>query len=210
MVFLIAFTYWPMLQVLIASLYARRTIGAEGAYVGAKSYARLVDDADLSGALINTGVFTARTEVPSIVLGYLFAVALRQSRALAGFCRAILFLPTLMLLVAASALFISLPTLELLDYCLAKLGARSVNWLGNPDLALASLILLTVWKNAGYFVLFFLEGLQSLPEKVVEPTLIEGASWWQRKWFVVMPMLGPTFAFVPVIGLINAVSRSPK
>ena len=207
LVFLAAFTYWPMLQVIASSTEARKIIGAEGEFVGFGNYLRLAGDEDFIGALINTGLFAFGTVVPSIVLGFLFALALRRSGAVSSFYRAVLFFPTLMPLVAASALFIFifLPGIGLLDYYLAKLGARSVNWLGNPDLALWSLILLTVWKNAGYYMLFFLAGLQSLPEDAEEAALIEGASWWQRQWFVVIPMLGPTFAFVAVIALINAV-----
>lgn len=207
LLFLALFTYWPMLQVLVASLWSRRAIGGEGEFAGIGNYIRLARDEDFLGALVNTGLFAAGTVIPSIVLGFLFALALRRSGAVASIYRAILFFPTLMPLVAASALFIFifLPGLGLLDYYLAKLGARSINWLGNPDIALWSLVMLTVWKNAGYYMLFFLAGLQSLPEDAEEAALIEGASWWQRQWFVVIPMLGPTFAFVAVIALINAV-----
>ena len=207
LVFLTTFTYWPMVQVLIQSTEARRTVGGEGSFVGFENYLRLVHDEDFLGALLNTAVFAAGTVLPSILLGFLFALMLRRSSAVASLYRAILFFPTLLPLVGASALFIFifLPGIGLLDYYLAKLGVRSVNWLGDPDVALWSLVILTVWKNAGYYMLFFLAGLQGLPEDAEEAALIEGASWFQRQWLVVVPMLGPTFAFVAVIALINAV-----
>ncbi|MEM1343573.1 MAG: sugar ABC transporter permease [Pseudomonadota bacterium] len=207
LVFLSAFTYWPMVQVAMASLWQRRAIGGERDFVGLGNYARLLEDEDFLGALANSALFSAGTVVPAMMLGFLFALALRQSGALASLYRAILFFPTLMPLVAAAALFIFifLPGIGLLDYYLAQLGVRSINWLGDPDIALWSLMLLTVWKNAGYYMLFFLAGLQSLPEDAEEAALIEGANWWQRQWFVVIPLLGPTFAFVTVIALITAV-----
>ncbi|MEL7347580.1 MAG: sugar ABC transporter permease [Pseudomonadota bacterium] len=207
LLFLMLFTYWPMLQVAVASLFQRRAVGGEGDFVGLGNYGRLLADEDFLGALLNTALFTAGTVVPSVVLGFLFAVALRRSGALSGLFRAALFFPTLMPLVAASALFIFifLPGLGLLDYYLAKLGVRSINWLGDPDLALWSIMMLTVWKNAGYYMLFFLAGLQALPEDAEEAAMIEGASWWQRQRLVVIPMLGPTFAFVTVIALLTAV-----
>lgn len=205
--FLAIFTYWPMIQVAMASLYARRAIGGEGDFVGFGNYARLATDEDFVGALVNSALFTAGTVVPSMLLGFLFALALRRSGALASLFRAVLFFPTLMPLVAASALFIFifLPGIGLLDYYLTKLGLRSINWLGDPDVALWSIVMLTVWKNAGYYMLFFLAGLQALPEDAEEAALIEGASWYQRQWLVVIPMMGPTFAFVAVIALITAV-----
>lgn len=207
LLFLAAFTYWPMLQVVYASLFARATVGATGEFAGLANYVRIFADADFRGALANSATFAVGTVVPSILLGFLFALALRRSGAMSAFYRAVLFFPTLMPLVAAAALFIFvfMPGIGLLDYYLAKLGVPSVNWLGNPDLALWSLIALTVWKNAGYYMLFFLAGLQALPEDAEEAALIEGAGWLQRQWLVVVPMLGPTFAFVGVIALINAV-----
>ncbi len=209
LLFLATFTYWPMLQVMVLSLFETRRIGDTGAFIGLENYARMWGDADFTGALLNNLIYAAGTVIPSVVLGFLFAVALRRSGWVSNLYRAVLFFPTLMPLVAAAALFIFifLPTIGLLDYYLAKLGARSVNWLGNPDLALWSLILLTVWKNAGYYMLFFLAGLQSLPEDAEEAARIEGANWAQRQWFVVIPMLGPTFAFVGVIALINAITQ---
>lgn len=207
LLFLTAFTYWPMVQVVWSSLFAARRIGEFEDYAGFENYVRLINDPAFTGALANNAIYAVGTVIPAVALGFLFAVALRQSNALSGLFRAILFFPTLMPLVAAAALFIFifLPTLGLLDYYLAKLGAGSVNWLGNKDVALWSLILLTVWKNAGYYMLFFLAGLQSLPEDAEEAARIEGASWFQRQRHVVIPMLGPTFAFVCVIALINSV-----
>ena len=207
LIFLGLFTYWPMGQVLVSSLYQRRAVGGEGDFVLLGNYVRLFQDQDFLGALLNTGLFVAGTVIPGVLLGFLFALALRRSGALANLFRAVLFFPTLMPLVAASALFIFifLPGLGLLDYYLAQLGVRSVNWLGDPDIALWSIMMLTVWKNAGYFMLFFLAGLQALPEDAEEAALIEGANWWQRQLYVVIPMLGPTFAFVSVIAIITAV-----
>lgn len=209
LLFLCAFTYWPMLQVFQASLFLRKRIGADGVFDGLGNYERLFADADFMGALVNNLVFALATVIPSIVLGFLFALVLRRNSAIASFYRAVLFFPTLLPLVAAAALFIFifLPGIGLLDYYLAKLGARSVNWLGNPSIALWSLAILTIWKNAGYYMLFFIAGLQSLPADTEEAATIEGPSWVQRQRFVVIPLLGPTFAFVAVIYLISAVTQ---
>ncbi len=205
--FLCTFTYWPMLQVLWSSLFSRRAIGGEGVFVGLENYEKLFFEPEFIGALSNSCLFAAGTVIPSIIFGYLFALWVREATWLNTMYRAILFFPTLMPLVGASALFIFifLPGIGLLDYYLAKLGARSVNWLGNPDIALWSLMILTVWKNAGYYMLFFLAGLQSLPSDAEEAARLEGANWWQRQRYVVIPMLGPTFSFVAIISLITSV-----
>ena len=207
LIFLATFTYWPMAQVVFASAFEGRTIGSATTYVAFGNYLRLLDDEDFLGALWNTILFITWTVIPSMALGFVFALALRRSGWLSNIHRALLFFPTLLPLVAAASLFIFifLPGVGLLDYYLAKIGVHGINWLGDPDLALWSIMLLTIWKNAGYYMLFFLAGLQSLPEDAEDAALIEGASWWQRQYFVVIPMLGPTFAFVSVIAIITAV-----
>ena len=82
-----------------------------------------------------------------------------------------LVLPLLIPLVAAAALFmfIFLPGAGLLDYYLARFGAGWVetNWLGDPSLALGSIIAITVWKNTGYYMLFFLAGLAGIPQDML-------------------------------------------
>ena len=92
-----------------------------------------------------------------------FAMALARSSRVNALFRALFFLPVLIPLVAAASifLFLFLPNVGLLDYHLAKLAISGPNWLGDPDVALWSIMALTIWKNAGYYMLFFLAGLQS-------------------------------------------------
>ncbi|MGO1120876.1 carbohydrate ABC transporter permease [Rhodovibrionaceae bacterium A322] len=209
LLFLSAFTYWPLVQVFFRSLSAARRGSETSGELGLESYQRLFADGDFLGALLNNGIYALGTVVPSVVLALFFALALRRSTRLNGLFRSLLFFPTLIPLVAAAALFIFvfMPGIGLLDYYLAKLGVASINWLGNPDLALTSLMAITVWKNAGYYMLFFLAGLQSLPEDAEEAAVLEGASALQRLWYVTLPLLGPTTAFVVVIALISAISQ---
>jgi len=117
----------------------------------------------------------------------------------------VFFFPSLVPLVAAASLFffIFLPGVGLLDYYLAKLGLHGPNWLGDSDVALWSIIGLTVWKNAGYYMLFYIAGLQNVPRDTVEAAMIDGANAWQRLRFVILPALAPTTAFVTVIALIQ-------
>ena len=62
---------------------------------------------------------------------------------------------------------------------------------------------LTVWKNAGYYMLFYIAGLQNIPRETIEAALIDGANAWQRLRYVILPALLPTTSFVVVIALIN-------
>jgi sn-glycerol 3-phosphate transport system permease protein len=100
----------------------------------------------------------------------------------------------------------------LLDYYLARFGPPhfgwgQTNWLGNPSLALGSIIAITVWKNTGYYLLFFLAGLAGIPQELLDAARIDGAGVWARFRHVTLPLLGPTLAFVLVIAALNALTQ---
>jgi len=206
LVFLAAFTYWPTAQVIWQSLYAgSRRAGT----FGLGNYQALAADPAFRRALSNNAAYAVGTIVPSLVLALAFALTLVHSTRLNALLRSIFFLPVLIPLVAAASLFlfIFLPGVGLLDYYLAKLGVQGANWLGDPDVALYSIIGLTIWKNAGYYMLFFLAGLQAIPPEAYEVALLDGATMWQRLRFVTLPYLRPTLAFVLVIGLLGVITQ---
>jgi sn-glycerol 3-phosphate transport system permease protein len=205
--FLLGFTYWPVLQVLLSSLTVRSFGGA--AHWGTGNYARLFSDPHFASAITNNLVYAAGTIVPSLALALGFALALRESTRLGVALRTLIALPLLIPLVAAAALFIFifLPGGGLLDYYLAKLGVGETNWLGDPSLALGSIIAITVWKNTGYYMLFFLAGLAGIPPELLDAAKIDGAHALQRFWHVTLPLLGPTLAFVVVIAVLNVLTQ---
>ena len=209
LVFLTLFTYWPFLQAVISSFSSKRRANDIGQFVGFENYYRIFTDVDFTTAAFNNLVYAIGTTGPSIAIALVLALSLRNSSRLNSLLRSVFFFPTLIPLVAASAVFIFVlvPDIGLLDYYLAKLGVRSTNWLGNPDTALASLIGLTIWKNAGYYMLFFLAGLQSIPQDAEEAALLEGANRFQVLYYVTLPLLGPTITFVVVIALIASITQ---
>ena len=206
--FLVLFTYFPIIEVLWGSLFHKRFGQAVPGFVGFDNYARVLADPAFRQALANNALYAVGTVLPSVVIALLLAVLVNRASRLNTVIRALLFCPTLIPLVAAAALFsfVFMPRLGLLDFYLAKLGVAATNWVGDPDLALYSLMALTVWKNAGYYMLFYLAGLQAIPAEAHEAATLEGASWWQRLRYVTLPYLKPTTSFVAVIALINAIT----
>jgi sn-glycerol 3-phosphate transport system permease protein len=206
-VFLLAFTYWPVVQVAVGSLNVRSFGGA--ARWGFGNYARLFADPHFATAVRNNVVYAAGTIIPSLTLALLFALGLRESTRLTGILRTLIVLPLLIPLVAAASLFIFifLPGAGLLDYYLAKVGVSETNWLGNPSLALGSIIAITVWKNTGYYMLFFLAGLAGVPQEFIDAAKIDGANAVQRFLRITLPLLGPTLAFVLIIAVLNVLTQ---
>ncbi len=205
--FLLAFTYWPILQVALGSLTIRAFGGA--VHWGLDNYIRLFADPHFAQAVRNNLVYACGTIVPSLTLGLLFALGLREATRFAALLRTLIVLPLLIPLVAAAALFIFifLPGGGLLDYYLARLGLAETNWLGDPALALGSIIAITVWKNTGYYMLFFLAGLAGIPQELLDAAKIDGAGAWQRFVRIILPLLGPTLVFVLVIAVLNVLTQ---
>jgi sn-glycerol 3-phosphate transport system permease protein len=206
LVFLIAFTYWPIVRVLVDSFLVGRFADHQA---GLGNYQRLFADPHFARAAWNNVVYAVGTIVPSLCLALLFALALRETTRLTAVLRTLIVMPLLIPLVAAAALFtfVLLPGDGLLDFYLARFGLGMVNWLGDPDLALGSMIAITIWKNTGYYMLFFLAGVAGVPQDLLDAATIDGAGAIRRFRAVTLPLLGPTFGFVVPIALLNALTQ---
>ncbi|WP_093317422.1 carbohydrate ABC transporter permease [Thorsellia anophelis] len=209
--FLFSFTYLPFGVALHDSLFEfRNTKVGEEYYTGFSNYIRLFNDPVFYQSLWNTLKFIIITVPISILIAFLLALKLNQSTLINRSFRAIFFMPTVIPLVAAAGLwiFIFLPGSGLIDYYLThhlKLSAN--NFLGNQDSALFALSILSIWKFSGYYMIFFLAGLQSVPKDAFEAIKMEGASEFQCLRYVTIPMLRPTITFVATIALIYSVTQ---
>ncbi|MCH7795142.1 MAG: sugar ABC transporter permease, partial [Proteobacteria bacterium] len=125
-----------------------------------------------------------------------------------GLVRMAYFTPTVLPMIAVANiwLFFYTPDIGLIDQVLGIFGAPGHNWLGDPDTVLGSLIVMTIWKESGFFMIFYLAALQSLPPELEEAAKLEGAGRWYFFRRVTFPLLMPTTLFV----LINAVINSFK
>jgi sn-glycerol 3-phosphate transport system permease protein len=206
-IFLLAFTYWPVLTTTLRALTEEQF--GESPHWGLGNFQRLFADSHFIQAASNSASYALGTILPSLALALAFALGLRESTRLNGLLRTIIVMPLLIPLVAAAALFIFifLPGGGLIDWYLAKLGIHATNWLGDPDLALGAIIAITVWKNTGYYMLFFLAGLAGIPDEYHEAAKLDGAGMFTRFWRITLPLLGPTMGFVSVIALLNVLTQ---
>ncbi len=206
LIFLAAFAYWPVLLVLIQS-FSLSQLGEHG--FGLNNYARLFSDAHFGVAVLNNAIYAVGTILPSLVLALAFALALQRSSKINAVLRSLIVMPLFIPLVAAAALFsfIYLPGGGLLDFYLAKFGIGATNWLGSPKTALPAVIVVTIWKNTGYYMLFFLAGLAAIPGDLLDAAALDGANAFGRLRHIILPLLGPTFAFVLPIAILNSLTQ---
>jgi sn-glycerol 3-phosphate transport system permease protein len=101
--------------------------------------------------------------------------------------------------------FLFTPDYGLFNTALRFLGySGPENWTGNPNLALLSVMIVALWKNAGYYMIFYLAGLQNIPQNVYEAAALDGANGWQTLWRITFPLLRRTTVFIITIAFIDA------
>ncbi len=190
------------------SFFSTGTATRPSKFVGTENYALLLDD-DVFWQVVQNNIWFAVGTIPtSIAIAILMAVWVNARIPARGLVRMAYFTPTVLPMIAVANiwLFFYSPDIGLIDQVVAWFGGPSQNWLGDPDTVLGSIIVMTVWKEAGFFMIFYLAALQSLPPELEEAAHIEGAGRWYYFRRVTFPLLMPTTLFV----LINAVINSFK
>ncbi|MEI6720801.1 MAG: sugar ABC transporter permease [Betaproteobacteria bacterium] len=205
-VLLAAFTHYPAVATLWHSFLSTPKGDRPAVWVGLDNYQGMVEDPVFWQVLANNLWFALGTIPVSIALAMLMAVWVNGKLAGRGFLRMAFFTPTVLPMIAVANiwLFFYTPTYGLLEQFTGLFGLPSHNWLGSQSTALTCLIVVSVWKEAGFFMIFYLAALQSIPPSLAEAAAIEGAGRWYYFRRVVFPLLMPTTLFV----LINAVINS--
>ncbi len=210
LVFVAMFTIWPTISSLFGSFFLQRLNIAkyrDPTFAGFGNYASLFQDPTFYRVLGNTAFYVLGSVPVSIALGFLFALLINRRMRGIGLARLALFHPTVLPMVSVATiwLFLLTPDYGLFNSALSFLGYRGPqNWTGNPDLALLAIIFVAVWKNAGYYMIFYLAGLQSLPREVFEAARLDGAGPVATTRKITLPLLRRTSLFVTTIAFIGA------
>ena len=205
---LIAFTHYPTGATLAHSFFSSGSATRPSKFVGLENYDLLLTD-EVFWKVVGNNIWYAVGTIPASI-AIAIAMALWVNARIPGraLVRMAYFTPTVLPMIAVANiwLFFYTPEIGLLDQVAALFGLPGHNWLGDPDTVLACIIVMTIWKEAGFFMIFYLAALQSLPPDLEEAARIEGAGRWYYFRRVVFPLLMPTTLFV----LINAVINSFK
>jgi sn-glycerol 3-phosphate transport system permease protein len=205
-VLLAAFTHYPAVATLWHSFLSTPKGARPAAWVGVGNYAELVADPIFWQALTNNLWYALGTIPVSIALSLLMAIWVNGKIAGRGVLRLAYFTPTVLPMIAVANiwLFFYTPEYGLLERMLAPFGVGAHNWLGSKSTALPCLMVVTIWKEAGFFMIFYLAALQSMSPRLAEAAAIEGASRWYFFRRITFPLLMPTTLFVFVNAVINA------
>ena len=205
-VLLATFTHYPAAATLYHSFFSTPRGARPAVWVGLDNYAAMAADPVFWQALRNNALFALGTIPTSIALALLMAVWVNEKLRGRAFLRMSYFTPTVLPMIAVANiwLFFYTPGYGLVDQIGGLFGLPSHNWLGSRDTVLACLIVVTVWKEAGFFMIFYLAALQGIAPQLAEASAIEGASRWYFFRRVTFPLLMPTTLFVLVNAVINS------
>lgn len=207
-ILLIGFTHYPTVATLIDSFFSTGTAIRPSRFVGLDNYRLMVDDPIFWKVLGNNLWFALGTIPTSIALAIVMALWVNRRLPGRALVRMAYFTPTVLPMIAVANiwLFFYTPDIGLIDQIAALFGLPGHNWLGDPNTVLGAIIVMTIWKEAGFFMIFYLAALQNLPPELEEAARLEGAGRWVYFRRVTFPLLMPITLFV----LINAVLNSFK
>lgn len=206
MAFLILFTHYPAVQTILNSFYSTPRGRREAVWIGLDNYQTLMLD-DVFWKVLANNVWYAVWTIPlSIILSLAMALWVNDKIRGRGFLRMAYFTPTVLPLIAVANiwLFFYTPGFGLIDQIRGLFGLPEQNWMGSPDTALYAMIAVAIWKEAGFFMIFYLAALQTVSPSLKEAADIEGASRWYYFRRVLFPLLMPTTLFVSINAVINS------
>ncbi|GAB3741267.1 sugar ABC transporter permease [Nocardiopsis nanhaiensis] len=195
----------PILFTFYYSFTSYSVLG-DPSWIGFDNFSRLSDDPAFLRSLIVTVIYTLVSVPLQTVIALLIAEAVaRRFRNFFGrMVRSILFVPVVASLVVTAVVWRALLGAEggLVNTALESLGSDTLNILGDPTGALGAVILVTVWKNIGYFLVIYFAGVMAVPRDLYEASAMDGAGYWQQLWSVTVPSLRPITLLVTILGTI--------
>ena len=200
------FTHWPAVASFIESFWSTPRGRRPARFVGLDNYQAMLADPIFWKAMSNNLWFALGTVPTSIALALLMAVWVNDKIAGRTLVRMAYFTPTVLPMIAVANiwLFFFTPQYGLLEQIVSAFGGRPTNWLGSQDTALYAVTVVAIWKEAGFFMIFYLAALQTISPSLGEAAAIEGASRWSYLRRIQFPLLMPTTLFVLINAVINA------
>ncbi|GAA2422946.1 sugar ABC transporter permease [Actinomadura vinacea] len=175
-------------------------------FAGLANFREMLDDPAARGALRQTLIIAVAVTVVQNAVGLLLALGVHSRIRSRNVLRVFLFAPAVMAPVVTAALWkYMLAPDGALNGLIAVIGPDSWqrNWLGDPALALCSVIGVIIWQFAGYSMVIFLAGLQGIPRELYEAAAVDGATGWRRFRHVVLPLLAPATTINLMLSIIG-------
>ena len=204
-VVLVIFFFIPFFQTFLLSFLDYSTNIYKPEFIGVANYVKLFHNPVFYKVLWNTFIYLF-IAVPILAIFPLFlAVLINQKIKGVTLYKILIYLPVIVSIVVAAIAFKWLYADQgILNYVVTSLGFKSIGWLTDPNYALYSVIIVTIWKGIGYYMIIYLAALMSVPNELYEACDIDGASFLTKHLTVTVPHIMPTIALVTTIRAISA------
>jgi ABC-type sugar transport system permease subunit len=204
MLLLLIFAFgYPLVSIFNFSF--RRIRGATGPFIGFENYRQVFKD-DVFRETVGHNLLLLIAVPIMVIISILVAVVLYERLKGWQLYRSILFIPFILAVPIVGVVFSNILQLNgILNEFLRSvgLGRLGLDWIGNPDLTLWSVMGVIIWREVGFGIVLFLARLLSLNEELIDAGKVDGANWWQRLWYVIIPELSTVIEFYVVISIIT-------
>jgi len=198
----------PFLMAIHYSLSAYTIYNPEWTFVGLSNFVDILENPVFKTTLYNTFIFTFGSQMLGLVLGKFGALLLLRPFPGRKIVRALIILPwavpVALATVAWQWMFDSL--YSVINWTLIAAGlidrANAPNWLGNPDLAMLSIIVVNGWRFFPFAIVIFLAGITAVPQDVIDAATVDGAGFWRRNYQIILPMILPIMTIGLVFGIV--------
>jgi len=206
---LLIFVAIPMVLALSLGFFSVDGFGSYK-FVGLANYNRMLRDPLFMKSLGVTIVYVLCLVPGLYVSGLGLALLVRQRIPLVGLWRSLFFMPYVVSLVVVALVWkvMLIDKVGFINRMLELVGLEGRSWLGDPNLALGAVLVVTIWFLMGYYMVIFLSGLQDIPREYYEAARIDGANSWKMFTRITLPLLRPTSFFVLLVSTVSAVSGS--
>ena len=202
---LVAFTAGPLLFALYLSVHRVSPVAPGRPFIGLAGYAHALGSPLVWAVLGRTLLYACYVPV-SMGLALALALLVRGRSWGATVVRTLFLVPAVSSVVAVALVWrwMYQPDVGVINHLLGPLLGHSVDWLGDPGVALIALMIVSVWTQVGYQMAVFHAGLESIPRAYLDAARVDGANAWQRFRRVTLPLLRPVILFVLVTGVLGA------
>jgi multiple sugar transport system permease protein/raffinose/stachyose/melibiose transport system permease protein len=204
----LAIVVWPLLDSFYYSVTDWNGFATNYRNVGLGNFRALLSDPLVRGALRNTLVWTVAAALLPNLLGLALAIALERHVPGGHLFKSLFYLPVCLSAVVVGQIWVWIyqPDWGVLNGVLEVMGAPQSQraWLAEPGTALYAIIAAWSWQQTGLAMVIYLAGLTSVPQDLLEAAALDGAAYWHRLWYVVLPMLKPATIVVVALSVINS------
>lgn len=205
---MIVFGVFFMIPTVISIYYSMTVWNFDTAtFCGFDNYKMFFDDSSLSIGIKNTLIYSILTSGTKVILAFVIALFLTGRLKSKTYIRSAVFFPNLVSTIAVGITFSSLmhPTKGMINKIIELFGLAGVNWLGNADIALYSVVLVDIWKGLSVAVIIYIAGIQSIDRTYYEAAEIDGANKWQKMRYITVPLSASARNSVIILSFIGGI-----